>query len=803
MASATDGSGEVARGAGPPPGAVTALLEELALTPRHNAGSAWEAALSPGAVIGRFELVREIGRGGFGTVWEARDRELQRTVAFKALRVGARPELTEERLRAEAEAAARLAHPNIVTLHDVGRTAQGPYLVLELLRGRTLASRLADGPLPALEAVRVAAAVASGLAHAHAHGVVHRDLTPGNVFLCDDGQVKVLDLGMAHAFGRRKLDGGTAAYMAPEQARGAPEDERTDVFSLGVLLFQMLAGEMPFPEGAAPGRRAPALEVAVAPGLGPLVDRMLSLDPVDRPRNASAVLPTLETFRSELERTTHGTGAVVRRRRSRLRTGALLSAATLVGVVSTVVALRVSSRAPPSSPLSSIAVLPFVDLSAEHDQGYLSDGVAEEILNALTRIQALKVSGRTSSFSFKGRSDDLRTIGRMLGVQAILEGSVRKAGDRVRITAELVSVSDGYRLWAESFDRNVQDVLAVEDEIAAAVATALKMRLRLDRSTPPRTVNPEVHNQLLLGVHFLHRATEEDARRAKAALERALELDPSHAPSWANLALATFFVADSAETPAAIQAGYERAVAAAEKAIALDPDLAEGYAARGYLRDYVRWDWRGAREDLERALALNPGDGEAERRYATELGTIGRWKDALTAAQKATEIDPLSADAWATLGLMYWHGGQLERATFAYDRAVEITPENSFAWAYKVSLLVYEKRPAEALALADRTSEWYRLLLQSVAYHDLGEVERSQRALEELIQRYGHSAALQVAEAYAWRGDRERAFQWLDRAYAQHDSGMGRLKMLRLFEKLHEDPRWGALLRRLGLPEGD
>jgi len=277
------------------PAPLSALLEELARAPRHDAGPRWEVALCPGAVIGRFELVREIARGGFGIVWEAKDRTLQRTVAFKALRVGDRPEVGEERLLAEAEAAARLSHPSIVTLHDVGRTPHGPYLVLEFLRGRTLAARLADGPLPLAEALRIAAAVASGLAHAHAHGVVHRDLTPGNVFLCDDGQVKVLDLGMAHAFGHRKLDGGTPAYMAPEQRRGAPEDERTDVFALGVILYEMLSGEPPFPE-ADPGRwrAARRLEVpGTPPSLAELVADMLRKDPVRRPRDAARVLEVL------------------------------------------------------------------------------------------------------------------------------------------------------------------------------------------------------------------------------------------------------------------------------------------------------------------------------------------------------------------------------------------------------------------------------------------------------------------------------------------------------------------------------
>jgi formylglycine-generating enzyme required for sulfatase activity/dienelactone hydrolase len=298
------------RPAGPPPekvprGEISELLQELARTP-DGLGASWEHWLRPGAVIGRYELVREIGRGGFGVVWEARDRELGRAVAFKAVRAGERLAAREERLLQEAEAAARLAHPNIVTLFDVGRCEHGPFLIEELLRGQTLAARLEQGPLPAREALRIAVEIAKGLAHAHDHGVVHRDLKPENVFLCDDGQVKVLDLGMAHAFGHRVLPGGTRSFMAPEQWRGAPEDERTDVFALGVILFRMLAGELPFhgdgSESARGARHAPTLKVPDPPGLAPLVRRMLDGDPVARPRDASEVLAALTSFQRESER---------------------------------------------------------------------------------------------------------------------------------------------------------------------------------------------------------------------------------------------------------------------------------------------------------------------------------------------------------------------------------------------------------------------------------------------------------------------------------------------------------------------
>jgi tripartite ATP-independent transporter DctP family solute receptor len=294
------------------PGAISALLAKLFRGPAEGASV---AAFRAGQVVGRFELLREIGRGGFGVVYEARDRELGRTVAFKSVRVGGALDARQQRLLYEAEAAARLAHPNIVTLYDVGHCDDGPYLVLELLRGRTLGQTLKHGPLPVKDALRVAIEVARGLAHAHAQGVVHRDLTPGNVFLCDDGQVKILDFGMAHAFGRRKVDGGTLAYMAPEQLSDAPEDERTDVFALGVILHQMLAGELPFPDGGAllDERSAPEIVTDEWPALGELVGSMLEKSPLRRPRDGGAVLAAL----TALERDRRDPGPAEGRRRAR------------------------------------------------------------------------------------------------------------------------------------------------------------------------------------------------------------------------------------------------------------------------------------------------------------------------------------------------------------------------------------------------------------------------------------------------------------------------------------------------------
>jgi len=338
------------------PGTLTSLVDEVFRGASDSGRAAWVEGLSPGAALGRYDLIREVGRGGFGVVWEARDREMGRRVAVKVIR--SRPDgVPEKRLVAEAEVAARLSHPNIVTVLDVGRSEKGAWLVQEFLAGRTLAARIDQGPLPLREALRVGREVARGLAHAHAHGVVHRDLTAQNVFLCDDGQVKLLDLGMAQAFGRRKLGGGTPDYMAPEQVRGAPEDERVDVFALGVLLYQMVTGGFPFPAGPpSADRRAPRLETPELPGLGELVDRALSPEPMDRPRDAGAVLTALEELEATLPRTASATGGGgVRVRRRWPRWAATLAVALLAVAAATggaLAARRGLSSAEPVAPLA-------------------------------------------------------------------------------------------------------------------------------------------------------------------------------------------------------------------------------------------------------------------------------------------------------------------------------------------------------------------------------------------------------------------------------------------------------------------
>ena len=763
------------------PGALSALLEDLVKSPEELRSGAWTEVLRPGVMIGRYELVREIGRGGFGLVWEAHDRELGRAVALKAVRPGARPDLREERLLREAEAAARLSHPNLVTLYDAGRTDGGPYLVLELLRGEPLARRLTRGQMALPEALDVAVQVARALAHAHREGVVHRDLTPGNVFLCHGGLVKVLDLGLAHAFGRRKADGGTPAYMAPEQWRGAPEDERTDVFALGIILFEMLTGERPFPDDGGRSVRgreiAPKVEVVASPALGKLVAVMLSKDPVARVRDGAAALSALEAIAAGLQEHPSETPPAIARR-----------------------APRPTPRRPRIP--ASVAVLPFADMSPGRDQEFFADGVAEEILNALTQLEGLHVIGRTSSFAFKGKNDDLRLIGQRLGVSSILEGSVRKDGSRVRITAELVNVADASRLWSKTFDRELTSVFAVQDEIARAVVDALQVKLMPGEEPSTAafsTNNPEAHDQWLIGRHLLLSGSLDDSLRAVAVLKNAVGRDPAYAPAWAALAHGLGNLATRTRTREA-EPLWREAQQAAEKAVEVGPRYGFALAMRGWL-SLMHWDWRAARTDIERAISINPGDPEIRNIYGILLEKEGRLAEAVAEARRATELDPLMGVTRSNLGVYYTQLGDFGRARETFTRAMEVSAQNTYA-AYELAMLdLLDGRAADALGAFEQEHESaFRLSGIAMAQYTLGQKRESDEALRQLVARSGEDAPYEVALVHAWRGERNAAFEWLERAYAQHDTGLRNVKVDIRLRLLRDDPRFAKLLRKMGLP---
>ncbi|MFO0581784.1 MAG: protein kinase [Anaeromyxobacter sp.] len=748
------------------PGAMSALLEELFRSPAPRAG-ADEPALPPGTRVGRFELRSVLGRGGFGVVYEALDVELGRTVAFKLVRPGRRNPAREARLLLEAEAAARLSHPNIVTLFDLGRSEHGPYLVLELLRGETVGARAARGPLPRAEALRIATEVARGLAHAHAAGVVHRDLAPGNVFVCDDGRVKILDLGMAQAFGKERVDGGTPGFMAPEQRAGGEEDARTDVWALGALLAAMLGGAPPR------GR------------LGKVLRRMQAEAPGDRYRDAGEVLVALEQASPERE---------AARRSTWLATGAAaIALAAMVGGW-----LWLTRPARVELPGPAVAVLPFEDASPGHDQGHLGDGLAQEVQEGLARRAGLRVTGFASSRRARGLAP--AEAGARLQVGALVQGALRRVGEELEVDARLVRAADGKELWKRTLTAKA-DGGAFELQRRIAVAVVEALGLAEDRAPPGGHTPAPAAYEAYLRVRAVVYTDGDDWPALLAGIRRATELDPEFAQAWALRAGLEFSQTPTETIP--FPERCARGLSAADRAVALAPALGEARAVRGWLRVNCGLDWEGARDDFRRALALEPGSPEVLRRagaFALEDGA--RFDEAIGLMRRAADLDPLTTVHWTWLGRAYWGAGRLAEARGAVERAVALSPRT---WAR--SLLGYldleEGKPEEALREFERegVSESALLRGRALAYHDLGRQAEAQAALDEMIRKYGPDNHYGQATVYAWWGDTDRALAALERSVSADTYGKVEARWDPLLRRLRADPRALALLRRAGIPE--
>jgi eukaryotic-like serine/threonine-protein kinase len=743
----------------PRPGQISALLEQLVREPVTGAGGGWEIALRPGAVIGRFELVREVGRGGFGIVWEARDRELGRTVALKAIRSRARPEAAGDLLLREAEAAALCSHPNIVTLHDLGWSEHGPYLVLELLQGETLATRVARGPLGVSEALRVGVEVAKGLAHAHARGVIHRDLTPRNVFLCQDGQVKILDLGLAHAFGHRRLDGGTPGHMAPEQLRGAPEDERTDVYSLGVLLFEMLTGDVP-------SRHPGAIDVPALPALGATIARTLAEDPVERQRDAGELLTALSGLQRELERASAGHAARVvlkRPRRSRVRVGVAV-AVGLVAVLGAAGALVLHARTTTPREITRVAVLPFTNLSGDQGQEYLGDGIAQEIAARLSTL--VPVVAGSSVERFRRANPAPRTIGRELGVKFLIEGSVRRAGGHLAVNVLLVNTADSRQMWSDKIDVPVGEIPELPERVASQVVATLGLALSPEQqralgSTSTRSA--EAHDEYLQGEFAWNTASATNSE-ARVHYERALAMDPGYALAMARLAVLEI---SEYRIYGASTEHLDRAESLIRKALTINPRLAAARVAHSVLR-MARWDYEGA---------------------AAEAAELAR-------------DEPLSVRAWrgpcGALGYVWPR--RLQEAERACRRALELVPDDPETYIYLVAVLAYQGKLEEAERVRQRLNQVAPGMV-SPGFVIAMESGRANDALA-IIEAAHLGGSLYVAmhaAALARSGRTEEAFARLEAALDAGYRDAADLRNSAWYEPLRKDPRFDQLLARYGL----
>jgi TolB-like protein/Tfp pilus assembly protein PilF len=733
-----------------------------------------------------------------GTVYQAEDTRLGRQVALKFLPADlARDRHALDRFRREARAASALNHPHICIIHDIDDADGEPFIAMELLEGQTLKERLQGRPLPMQEVVDLGLQLVDALEAAHEKGIIHRDIKPANAFITTRGTAKLLDFGLAKLIEEPREGGteaptvpgewmtaagvalGTVGYMSPEQVRGEGLDARTDLFSLGVVLYEMATGRAPF-RGATSGAvlgeilyAAPTAPVRLNPEvpaeLQRIVIKLLEKDRALRYQSAGDLGVDLLWLKRERE---SGRGAAP-------------------GV---------------AEPLHipSLAVLPFANMSADKENEYFSDGLAEDIIDALTQVPGLRVMARTSAFAFRGKAQDVREIGARLNVEHILEGSVRKAGNRIRVTAQLVKASDGYHLWSQRFDREMTDVFAVQDEISQAIVGKLRVRLAADRRLVKRhTENVEAYNLYLKARYQFWRFTPEGLAKGKEYYEQAIASDPDYALAWNGLAGFYNVLGMSGQVPPG--AANAQAEQAARKALELDDCLAEAHAVMGALRA-SEFDWKAAEREFSRAVALDPRSGDVLRWYEHYyLGPMKRLDDSVAAYLRAVETDPLSPSLQAQLGYSYCLKRDWNRAIEQCRTALDLDPQ---CWAYMLLGSCYFHvgqhddaiRAMETLPqIMGRSS--FALANLGWVYGSAGRAAEARRLLEELEEgaQKGYVPSWSFAVIYQGLGEMDKAFDWFERAVDEHESLMLQFNVHPNYDPLRTDPRYPALMRKMNL----
>lgn len=794
------------------------------------------------ALAGRYTLGRAVGRGGMATVLLADDVKHGRRVAIKVMHPHIAAEIGSKQFRREIEIAARLTHPHILPLHDSGEAAGQLYYVMPFIAGESLRARLQrEGRLPVPEVLRLASEIGSGLGYAHHHGLVHRDVKPENVLLAD-GIALVADFGIARVTAPGLVDAhstlgvgvGTPSYMAPEQILGLPVEARTDVYALGCVVFEMLTGHTPF-QGAA--EQVMALHTSAAPpspraeradvpaGLDAVVVRALAKVPPDRPPSMADFVEALtadgtgpaERLAGRAERTPQPgaprppaaalLGGASGARHGAGRTFAIrgaIAVAALLAVV--VIAWTMRTRpwlASAGGGIQSLAVLPLENLSGDASQQYFTDGVTEELINHLSQIAALRVISRTSVMSLRGTHQPVTEIARRLHVDAIVEGSVARAGDRVRLTAELVQAAPERQLWAQTLERQVGDVLAIPGQLAGIIADELRLRLspqeraRVSHHAPVATA---AHEEYLRGRFHLVDRDERSYRAALMNFQRAVQIDSTYAEAWAGIADANYCLSNIYLPPSI---AMPAARAAAQRALRIDPDLAAAHASLGVIHYAYDRDWDGAERELRHSLALNPSLEQAHLYYGYLLEATGRFDAALVELRAATALNPLSGETAAEAIWPYYLAGANDRAIAAWQALMKRDGESPVLLYNLGMSYEAERRYPEAIASlqkAVRMADFdFPLALLGHAYGRAGRQREAREVIDRLHHGPGNISSMYFAIVFAGLGERDSVFSYLDRALQNRDEDLDVVAVDPKFAPVRDDPRFHELLRRLNL----
>lgn len=790
-----------------------------------------------GETLGHYRILEKVGAGGMGVVYRARDEQLERDVALKVLPPGTLSnESARRNFRKEALALAKLNHPNIETVHEFGSQDGTDFLVLEYVPGQTLAQMLVSGPLPEKEVIAIGMQIVAALDEAHERGIIHRDLKPANVALTSRGHAKVLDFGLAKLLHPKEevttqhlseAGGvpGTLPYLSPEQLRGDPVDARSDIHAIGAVLYEMATGQRAFNgelfsqvidailhKPPVPPR---TLNPRISVELDRIICKCLDKEPAHRYQSAKELLADLrrliasstqnvipESLRPTVRTRKKVLGYVV------LGFGAVLALAIAV-VGFNIVGLRddLFGRKRPAQ-IHSIAVLPLANVSGDPEEEYFADGVTDELITELAQVGELRVISRTSVMAYKGVKKPLPQIARELGVDAVVEGSVQRSGDKVRINAELIQASTDRLLWAKSYERDLTDILTLQGAIAKAIVDEIQVKvtpqeqLRLVRS---QQINPEAHEAYLAGRFYWNKRTAEGVNKSITYFDQAIAKDPSYALAYAGLADSYHSLPELTTMP--IEVAFPKAKTAAMKALELDDSLAEPHSALASVIEDYDWDWTGAEQEYKRAIELNPGLSGVRASYSNLLLELGRLPEALSQAKTAQELDPLSVLTNDNLCGVLYYSGDYDQSIIQCRKTLEIDPMSLQAHRHLGQAYTQKKQYAEAISELKKAIELSHGSAEAIAelgyvFGVSGSKYEAQQILQQLAQPVdGHISHYRLATVYMGLGENEKALESLESAVKERSPGVVHLKVSPVFIEIRSTRRFQKLLADMGVED--
>jgi serine/threonine protein kinase/tetratricopeptide (TPR) repeat protein len=769
-----------------------------------------------GTTVSHYRIVEKLGAGGMGVVYKAEDLTLGRTVALKFLP----PELTQqsearERFVHEARAASALEHANICSIHEIGEHDGQTFIVMGCYEGEILKMKIGRGPLPIEEAVAIARQVAQGLAKAHEAGIVHRDIKPANIIVTSDGLVKILDFGLAKIAGRTLLTKsgstlGTAAYMSPEQARGDPVDLRTDIWSLGVILYEMLTGRRPFDNEYEQAlvytilnqdpKSVQEMRPEVPEGLAKIVRRTLSKEQERRYQTAAELISDLELF-------SHGAELSKQTRRipSKRRTLIISGAAGVAAIAVIVVFFFFHSR---TEILDSIAVLPMQDLSHDSTQEYFSDGLTEELITKLWQVGTLRVPHWVSVRQYKNSQKPLSQIGKELGVRGLIVPTMLRIGDRIRITPSLIDVSTENIIWTKDYERESKDILTLQSEISQAIVKAVSAKLlpvEEARLASSYEVRPEAHDAYLKGMSLLNKDSFRNAHRAQDQFRRAIELDSNFALAYLGYSRAVAAAGEDMTLPP--EEAYPVQMASLTKAIEKDPNLAEAHAALGALEAYHDYNLGAGEVEIRLAVDINPGSAAVHRSFGGFLAATGHYEHAIEELKKEISLSPPNAENSIYLAQIHFFYRHFDEAIAVLREILDVVPDSPDAHILLGFVFIVQGRYTEALTelqigttrnFESQYDHWGYAWL----YARMGDKQKAREYLNKLVaydaQHYFNSTL--IAAILGELGEKDRAFEYLDKAYTRRELTLvSWMKAGPAFDSLRSDPRYTALMKKIGL----